>query len=301
MGRILITGGAGFIGSHLVEAFVSKKQKVTVIDDLSRGNIQNLNGIIDEIEFIEGDITDFELMQDLIRRSQVIIHLAALSRVIPAIEDPELCFKSNIAGTEMIARICSKLNTKLIFSSSREVYGTAKYIPVDENRHLNPENPYGSSKVAGEKIIEAYSKCYGLNYVILRLANVYGIRDFDRVVPIFLKNSLEKKDLIVYGGEQILDFIHINDVIEAFLIAFESEKNNNSIFNIGSGKGMTLIELGEIINNSAKNKSKIIVKEKRIGEVENYVADIDKAKKILHWEPKISLEKGIEQLLQYIA
>lgn len=293
--KILITGGAGFIGSHLAEALVDNGYDIVIIDNLSRGKYENLQNIFDKIQFIKGDITDFEMMQDLIKGSDIVYHLAALSRVLPSIENPELCFKSNIEGTEMIARLCARFGRKLIFSSSREVYGAAQYLPVDENHPLNPENPYGASKMAGEKIIESYSKCYGLKYGILRLANVYGKRDFDRVIPIFLLNSLNNKDIIIYGGEQILDFVHVSDVIDAFIKILLI--NENLIMNIGSNKGIGLIDLTEKINKITKNKGKIIIKEKRTGEVEYFIADNDRAQKILNWRPEVFLEKGLKMLL----
>ncbi|PWB56948.1 MAG: hypothetical protein C3F06_00195 [Candidatus Methanoperedenaceae archaeon] len=293
--KILITGGAGFIGSHLAEALVNKGNDVIVVDNLSRGHCENLNSIIDKINFVNGDITDHELIRDLIRSSDTVFHLAALSRVIPSIDDPELCFKSNIEGTEIIARSCARYGKRLIFSSSREVYGTANYIPVDEEHPLNPENPYGTSKLAGEKIIESYSKCYHLRYAILRLANVYGDRDFDRVIPIFIKNSLNNKDLIIYGGQQILDFVYITDVIEAFLKAFVNQENLK--VNIGSGKGTTLLELANMIKYLTKNKGKITIQDKRTGEVEKFVSKINKSHEILNWNPEFSLEEGIKRLL----
>jgi UDP-glucose 4-epimerase len=293
--KILITGGAGFLGSHLAKALVNKGYDLIIVDNLSRGNYENINTIIHKINFVNGDIIDFELMQDLIKSSDTVFHLAALSRVIPSIDNPQLCFKSNIEGTEIIARLCSHYGKKLVFSSSREVYGTAKYIPVDEEHPLNPENPYGTSKVAGEKIIESYSKCYNLKYAILRLANVYGDRDFDRVIPIFIKNSLNNKDLIIYGGQQIIDFVYITDVIEAFLKAFFNQ--DNLIVNIGSGKGTTLLELANIIKEITKNKGKITIEDKRTGEVEKYISKINKSHEILDWKPEIYLKEGIKKLL----
>ncbi len=293
--KILITGGAGFIGSHLAEALVNKGYDIIIVDDLSRGKSENLHNIIDKIQFVKGDITDFELMQDIIIESDTVYHLAALSRVIPSIEKPEFCFKSNIEGTEIIARLCARFGRRLIFSSSREVYGTAKYLPVDEDHPLNPENPYGTSKVAGEKIIESYSKCYGLKYGILRLANVYGKRDFDRVIPIFLEKSLNNKDIIIYGGEQSLDFVHVSDVIDAFIKILSIDEN--SIINIGSNKGIGLIDIAGAIYQIIKNNGKIIIKEKRTGEVESFIANNDRAQKILNWRPEIFLEEGLKMLL----
>lgn len=153
MGCVLVTGGAGFIGSHLVERLVKEGYKVIVVDNLLRGNIGNLSRIIKAVQFVKCDVRNHEIMNGIIKKADVVIHLAALSRVMPSIESPEQCFENNIKGTEIVARLCSKYNRKLIFSSSREVYGTAKYLPVDESHPLNPENPYGASKVAAEYII----------------------------------------------------------------------------------------------------------------------------------------------------
>ena len=296
MGSVLITGGAGFIGSHLTERLLAEGHNITVVDDLSRGNLRNLSTILSEIQFVKGNITDYDLMSRLVKNSDITFHLASLSRVIPSIENPELCFEANVHGTEIIARLCSRYNKKLVFSSSREVYGTAKYIPVDEGHALIPENPYGASKVCGEKIIGAYSKCYGLNYSILRLTNVYGERDFERVIPIFIEKTIKNEALIVYGGEQILDFIHITDVIEAFLKAFDFTED--IIFNIGSGEGITVIDLAQKIKGIANGKNEIIVREKRKGEVERFTANIESVKTLLKWVPKTELGEGVTCLLK---
>jgi UDP-glucose 4-epimerase len=293
--KILITGGAGFIGSHLAEALINKGNEIIIVDDLIRGKIKNFNDIEDRIKFLNGSITDFELMKKIISKVDIVFHLAAVSRVMPSIENPELCFKTNVQGTEIISRLCSIYNKKLIFASSREVYGTAEYISVDEKHPLQAENPYGASKICGEKIIEAYSKCSGLKYAILRLANVYGARDFERVVPIFIEKTLKNNELIVYGGEQILDFVYIKDVVEAFIKTIEG--NGNIVVNIGSGNGTKVIDLAEIIKKITRSKSKVILKEKRKGEVERFIANIEKAEKILNWKPRTALEEGIRLLI----
>jgi len=300
MGRILVTGGAGFIGSHLTKRLIEKGYDVIVLDNLSRGKVDNISQVMQTIDFIKGDIRDYELIDRLIKNIDVVIHLAALSRVQPSIENPELCFDINVKGTEIIARICSKYNKKLIFASSREVYGTPKYLPVDEGHSLNPENPYGTSKVAAESIIRAYSKCYGLEYIILRLANVYGPRDFDRVIPIFINKALKNEKLVVYGKDKILDFIYISDVVSAFIKALEINERN-LILNVGSGIGTKLIDLAELIKNIVSSNSRIIIKETRNGEVEEFIADISKIRSILKWYPEIDLSNGIRHSIQIIS
>ena len=294
--RVLVTGGAGFIGSHLVEKLIESGYEVVVIDNLFRGKIENLESVIDKIVFVKENIIDAEKIKPYIKNSEFVFHLAALSRVIPSIENPRLCLEYNVKGTEIVARLCSKYNTKLVFSSSREVYGNANYLPVDEQHPLNPENPYGASKVAAEKIIEAYGKCYGLNYVILRLANVYGKRDFDRVIPIFIEKALKGEDLIVYAGKQMLDFIYIDDVIEAFEKCMSL--NKNCVMNIGSGKGTKILDLAKLIVEMLNKNCKIKIEKGRKGEVEKFVANIEKAEKVLKWKPKTELKEGIRKMIK---
>jgi len=298
VGYVLVTGGAGFVGSHLVERLVKEGYRVILVDNLLRGNMSNLPRLLKDAEFVEGDIRNYELMDGIIRKVDTVIHLAALSRVMPSIENPELCFENNVKGTEIIARLCSKYNRKLIFSSSREVYGTAKYLPVDESHPLNPENPYGASKVAAESIIRAYSKCYGLNYTILRLTNVYGSRDFDRVIPTFIKDAQEGKDLIVYGADKVLDFIYIDDVVNAFINSIEIDEDH--VLNIGSGIGTSILELAKLVKKITGGNGNILVKEKRKGEVDKFIANIEKAKEVLKWKPTVGLEEGIRRTVKVI-
>jgi UDP-glucose 4-epimerase len=296
MGRVLITGGAGFIGSHLAESLLAEGHDVTIVDNLSRNSLQNLSGILNKLRFVKGNITNNSLIDKLVKSSDVIFHFAAMSRVMPSIENPEKCFEDNVRGVEIIARLCSKHRKELVFSSSREVYGTAKSLPVDENHPLNPENPYGVSKVCGERIIAAYSRCYGLDYAILRLTNVYGIRDFERVIPIFIEKTLKKEPLIVYGGPQIVDFVHVDDVLDAFRkVSYRcSEK---LVLNVGSGNGISIFVLAKLIQEIGSGSSEVISRGKRQGEVERFVADIANAKKLLNWVPKTDFREGITRLL----
>jgi len=296
MGSVLVTGGAGFIGSHLVERLVEKGCSVIVVDNLLRGELDNLSNVLDKIKFVKGSIRNYALMEELVKNSNFVFHLASLSRVLPSIENPRLCFKINVEGTEIIARLCSKYRKKLIFSSSREVYGSPKYLPVDEAHPLNPENPYGASKVSGEKMIEAYAKSYELSYVTLRLTNVYGSRDFDRVIPIFIENALKEQNLVVYGANKILDFVYIEDVINAFTAAMDSI--DNQTLNIGSGVGLSIMELANLIKKVTGKEVGIVIKESRKGEVDKFVADIKRAKDILNWEPKINLEEGLRLVIK---
>jgi UDP-glucose 4-epimerase len=296
VGTILVTGAAGFIGSHLVERLVEEGYDVTAVDNMLRGKLDNLSKVLDKIKFVKGDVRDYELMKELVRDSELVFHLASLSRVLPSIENPELCFEINVKGTEVMARLCSKYRKKLIFSSSREVYGSPKYLPVDEAHPLNPENPYGASKVCGEKIVEAYAKSYELNYVTLRLTNVYGLRDFDRVIPIFVEKALKGEDLVVYGADKILDFVYIDDVINALINAMDC--NEGLALNVGSGVGTSLLELANLVRNMTNKEVEIIIKERRRGEVDKFVANIRRAEELLKWRPKVDLKEGLRRVVE---
>jgi len=300
MGRVLITGGAGFIGSHLTERLVEKDYNVIVLDPLLRGKPENISHVMQSINFVEGDIRDYELIHSLIKNVDAVIHLAAISRVQPCMENPELCLDVNVKGTEIIARICSKYKKKMIFASSREVYGNPKYLPVDEDHPLNPENLYGATKVAAESIIRAYSKSYGLEYIIFRLTNVYGQGNFDRVIPIFIDRALKNMDLTIYGKEKILDFIYISDVTDAFIKALETNEVS-LVLNIGSGIGTKLIDLAYLIKGVIGSNSNIVLQKDRKGEVERFIANISKAKEFLKWQPQVTLNDGIRRTIESIS
>lgn len=294
MSTSLVTGGAGFIGWHLAEDLSQNANRVIVLDNLSRKlpHGEALNGI----EIVKGDVTDAKLVRKLIARSDMVFHLAAISRVSSCIRDPGACFRVNGLGTEIIARSCVDLRRRLIFSSSREVYGTAPHLPVRENCPLNLENPYGASKIACEKTIEAYGKCYGLSYYNLRLANVYGKRDVGRVIPKLSQACLKNKDMILYNADKILDFVHVRDVTRALVKAAKSRENG--VANIGSGTGITLRKLAQLMKDYAGSKSEVLSLRGRRGEVERFVADISCARTKLNWEPEVKLEDGIKCLLK---
>src|SRR5574341_326064 len=177
--KILITGGLGFIGSYLAKRLFSLSYDITVLYNLYRGHKERLHSQ-DNLKLIIGDITNDTLVERLIKENDTVFHLAAVSQVITSIKNPELTLKYNIEGTERVARYCAEYGKKLIFSSSREVYGSADYLPVDPQSPFKPENPYAASKISGEMIIRSYSNSYGLKYVILRLSNVYGYGDEGR-------------------------------------------------------------------------------------------------------------------------
>jgi UDP-glucose 4-epimerase len=294
--NILITGGAGFIGIHLAQYLHSKDFSVTIIDDFSRGSKHTIQDLPSDIVVIEKNILQERITEKSIRNADLVFHLSALSRVIPSIKNPQLCFRSNVLGTEIIARMCSKYKKKIIFSSSREVYGNAKKIPVKESFPLVPENPYGSSKIAGESIIRAYSQTYGLKYDILRLANVYGPLDFDRVIPIFIERAIHGEIFFIFGGKQVIDFVYVDDVVDAFIRCLDSGTDNR-ILNIGSGIGTDIITLAKTIVSLSSGNSDFSIKEKRTGEVDRFVADISNAKRMLDWMPQTSLKAGLKKII----
>ncbi len=298
--EILITGGLGFVGRYLSKALYEKGHKITIIDNCFRWQLEDIYkaGLKDnEFEFINGDICDEKLVEKFIKKVDVVIHLASISQVMTSIKFPDKCFEYNVIGTKNIVKFCSEYNKKLIFSSSREVYGIAKYLPVNLDHSLNPENPYGASKIMGESLIKSYASTFNLNYVILRLSNVYGPDDKNRVIPIFLKKAFLGKNVCIFGNNKIIDFIYIDDVVKSFLFVFENNKINNKTFNIGSGISTKLDDLANMIIKSLNSKSKIIRKKAIKGEVDRFTADISRTIKELKWRPEIKLEDGLKKII----
>ena len=286
--KILITGGAGFIGKYLANRLCSEHE-VTIIDNFYRKNNIELKN---KVKIIEQDITkDFE---DLISQNEVIYHLAAISQVMTSIEDPDLTFKVNIEATKNIIAACTKHKKKLIFASSREVYGTQTELPVKIDAELNPENPYAASKIAGESLIKSYAKAYNLDYNIVRMSNVYGLGDVERVIPKFIDTLENNKDIELYGSKKIFDFIYIDDVVNAFV---KLKDKSELTLNLGSGVKTTLVELANLIKELTNSNSNINILSERQGEVAKFQADISETKSKLDWEPKTTLRDGLTQMI----
>jgi UDP-glucose 4-epimerase len=286
---MLVTGGAGFIGSHLVDFLVSQKLgQIVVIDNLKRGRLANLAQSIDRIEFIDGDIRNRELIECATRGIDIVFHLAAQSNVLGAVEDVDYSFTSNVAGTLEVLRAAKQSGVRrMVFTSSREVYGEPAALPVPETAPIAPKNAYGASKAAAEMYCRVLASG-GLTVSVVRLANVYGSRDFDRVIPIFLERALRNEPLKIYGGRQILDFVWIDTVVQALLTASDMLEFPGPI-NVGCGKPTTILELATKIVTMTGSRSEISVEPQRAVEVSRFVASTEQMQRMLGIIPEANL------------
>ena len=275
MRHILVTGGAGFIGSHLVDFLVREDAgRIVVIDNLKRGRRANLADVLHRIEFIDGDIRDRELMDRAARGVDVIYHLAAQSNVLGAVHDLDYSFTTNVVGTIEVLRAAQKSGARrVVFTSSREVYGDPQSLPVPETAPIAPKNAYGASKAAAEMYCRVLSTAQ-LTVAVVRLANVYGLRDFDRVIPIFLDQALRNLPLTLYGGKQILDFVWIDTVIQSLIGAAELPVWPGPV-NIGSGVPTTVEDLAAQVVANAGSLSEVQVRPSRDVEVSRFVASTE--------------------------
>ena len=283
MPTILITGGAGFIGSHLAAGIVrSGVAKVRILDNLRRGNIERLPAV-GEVDVIIGDIRDDAndaALRTAIQDCDVVFHLAAQSNVIGAAQDSDYSISTNVLGTYRVLEAARAAGVRrVVFTSSREVYGDPVSLPVGEDAPLQPKNLYGASKCAGEAYCMAM-RVYGLETVILRLANVYGPGDRDRVIPIFIENALTGAPLVLYGGQQIVDFIWIGDIVDSLMRASFGDYIHVPV-NIGSGIGVTVHELASRVISDTGSSSELQVVAPRGIEVCGFVAGVDTARQLL--------------------
>ena len=275
--KIFVTGGAGFIGSHLVDRLVSDKNDVIVTDNLYRGKKENIADhlISGRVTFYETDIRNYDSVYKAMKDCEIVFHLAAQSNVIGADVDLDYSFGTNVIGTYNVLKAAKACGIKrLIFTSSREAYGEAISLPVKEDHPLRSKNFYGASKVAGEKYCEIYRNMNLLDVVILRLSNVYGPRDADRVIPIFIDNVRNNKKIKIYGGRQLIDFISVEKCVDVLIGSITNQKAVKGATNIGSGKGTTLFELAERIKAILNSTTEVTVEPARSTEVVKYVADI---------------------------
>ena len=292
MKKYLVTGGAGFIGSHLVSELIKQGLEVRVLDNLSQGN---KSWVSDRAEFIKGDITDLEMCKISCEDMDGIFHLAAMSRVAPSINKFEYCTDQNIIGTQNIL-IASRDSSvkKLIYTGSSSYYGNLTP-PQSENFLPDCLNPYALSKYVGEQFSEMFTRIYNLETLSLRLFNVYGPRQprvgpYALVIGIFLEQLQNGKSLTIHGdGSQRRDFIHVKDVVCALIKAMESDAKG-MVLNIGSGANYSIQEIANIISLDQTYYPR------REGDADETLADIKLVKNIIGWRPNIDLEQGLKEL-----
>jgi UDP-glucose 4-epimerase len=298
----IVTGGSGFIGSHLVDALIEKEYHVSVIDNLSSGNINNIehHQKNPNFKFYEMDISAYNDMTHIFKDADWVFHLAALADIVPSIEKPIEYHKANVDGTINILEASRKADVKkFIYTASSSCYGIPDKYPTPENTPIKPEYPYALTKYLGEQYALHWNKLYKLPSISLRLFNVYGPRArtsgaYGAVFGVFLAQKANNKPFTVVGdGSQTRDFTYVSDVANAMSCAAESNINGE-IFNIGSGNTYSVNRLVELIEGEVLNIPK------RPGEPDCTFADISKAKEILGWTPKISLEQGVKTMLDNI-
>ncbi|MCS7152220.1 MAG: SDR family oxidoreductase [Endomicrobia bacterium] len=305
--KILITGGAGFIGSHIVDACIKRGWDVIVVDNLATGKIENLNPAA---KFYNVDITNFNKLEEIFKKEKpsIVNHHAAQIDVRKSVANPQYDADVNIVGSLNLLELCVKYKVdKFIFASSGgTIYGECNgKKPPKENSTPAPESPYGCAKLAAEYYIQYYSKVYGLKTVSLRYSNVYGPRQdpFGEagVVAIFTNRMLKNEDVYIYGdGEQQRDFVHVEDVVRANLICM-TENVKSFVYNIGTQKAVSVNTLFKILSKITNYKKLPIYKPPRKGELYKSFLNISKAKKELHWEPTVSLEHGLRNVVEYFS
>ena len=306
--RILITGFAGFIGSHLTEAMVKLGHDVYGIDDFSSGNIWNVRNLLEykNFRYKKGDIREVELVHDMMRDMDVCFHLAAQVHVDRSHIEPELTYDVNVRGTQNILEAAKWYDVRVIYASSSEVYGTAIGGPIDESHPLNAPHPYGASKIAADRMCYAYAKTYSMNIRIMRFFNIFGPRQKDEgyggVISMFIKRAMAGIPPVIYGtGEQSRDYTFVDDAIRAYMAAFEKPVDkDNFVINIGTGKEVTIKEIAlDYLTANGLEWRKPVYVEPRIGEVERLICNNALAKKVLGWEPETSFSEGIGRLVEW--
>lgn len=303
--KIIITGGAGFIGSHLVQNLLNEKKinKVLLIDNFLDGSKKNIKKFQShyKLKVIRADITKINSIKKYFKGVNAVIHLAALADIVPSIENPLSYIDTNLNGTINILESMRAFGVKkIIYAASSSCYGIPKNYPTNEKEKINPEYPYAFSKYLGELSIQHWSKVYNINYISLRLFNVYGTRSrthgaYGAVMGVFLRQKISNRSFTVVGnGKQKRDFIYVTDVVEAFKKSLFSNQKNK-IYNVGTNKPQSINYLTSLL------RGKKIFIPKRPGEPEITNANIEKIKKELKWRPKTNLSKGVDLMLKEIT
>ena len=297
--KFVVTGGAGFIGSHLAKFLVENNHKVVIIDNLIRGTLNNITEIKDDVEFHMIDISNYKEIDSVVDSADGIFHEAALASVPQSFKEPKRYHEVNAIGSENIFKLGKKHNAKVVFASTSSVYGDQTKFPVNEDADKHPINPYGQSKLDAEKFASKYA-VDGLRVIGLRYFNVFGIGQnptYAGVIPKFMERISNNKPPIIEGdGEQVRSFTYVEDVVEANYLAYQSDIKFD-FFNIATEEMTTINQLAKMMIEMYQKDLKPIYSKPRKGDIKKSNADIEKAKKFIKWLPKFNLGQGLKKIL----
>jgi UDP-glucose 4-epimerase len=306
--RVLVTGGSGFIGSHLVRALLARGDQVRVLDNLSTGNRRNLSGLEDDIEVVEGELRSYERVHHAMREIELVFHEGALPSVPRSVQDPLTTSAVNVEGTLNVLLAARDHGARrVVFASSSSVYGRQETLPLVETASPDPISPYGVAKLAAERYCVSFSRVYPIETVALRYFNVFGPRqdplsEYAAVVPKFITRLAAGEPVPVFGdGEQRRDFTFVANVVGANLAAGEAPDGNGRAFNVATGRSTSVNELVAMIGSAVGREPRIDYFPARAGDITTSWADISAAREALGWEPSVDLQEGLRQTAESFA
>ena len=297
--KVLVTGGAGFIGSHIAEYLVQRGDDVTVLDNFNTGKKDNLAKINDKINFVNGDIRDYKLLEKLVNDTNGVFHEAALASVQQSFSMKDEYFDVNVSGTENILKLGKEYGFKIVYASSSSVYGNPKKIPIKEGDDRKPINPYAQTKLEGEYLAKKYSEI-GVSVIGLRYFNVFGARqsaEYAGVIKLFLEKIKQEMPPKINGdGLQTRDFVHIDDVVKANILAMDGDIKHE-FFNVGTGNSISILDLANLVINASGLSLEPIHEQELSGDVRATQADTTLIRKLLNWEPKMRLDDWLTKII----
>jgi len=306
--RVLVAGGAGFIGSHIVDRLMKQDIQVTVLDNLYTGQLKNIehHRYNKNFNFVRGDVRNFDLVKRLIKDVDAVFNEAAVVSVPRSMEDPLLANEVNVGGTLNLLKACLDFGVKrFVQASSASVYGNTETLPISEDLSPMPISPYAVSELAAENYAKVFCTAYGLDTICLRYFNVYGPRQtfsvYSGVITIFVNQLLGDQQPIIFGdGKQTRDFVYVEDVVDANMLALTAKQAKGEVFNIATGRTSTINQLVRNLQETMNKKHlKPTHQHPRPGDIRHSYASIEKAKKILGYKPKFSLKKGLTKLVEW--
>lgn len=303
---VLVTGGAGFIGSNLALALVQAGANVRVLDDLSTGSLDNLADHVDELEFMEGDIRDIDVLRSALEGQEIVFHLAALPSVPRSIEDPFTSSEVNAQGTLKVLLASRDAGIgRLVYASSSSIYGDSPALPKTEELPVDPKSPYALSKYCGERYCQLFHRLYGLETVCLRYFNVFGPRQdpasqYAAVIPRFITRALSGAPITIHGdGEQTRDFSYVENVVEANLLAAGAPDAAGEVLNIACGQSTTVKQLAAFVSEKTGREVEIEWAPTRQGDVRDSLACIEKAHSVLGYRPGVDVYEGLARTIHW--